>query len=91
MIRKSGNVKRRVQHYGYVFDYETADVLRNRDDSDAANCPPLPGLPSLYINNGGIVDDEKLEELCDQAVEDRKGWDLLASVIERVRRFIFLS
>jgi hypothetical protein len=26
----SGNVKRRVQHYGYVFDYETANVLRDR-------------------------------------------------------------
>ena len=27
---ESGIVKRRVQHYGYVFDYKTADVLRDR-------------------------------------------------------------
>jgi hypothetical protein len=54
-------VKWRVQHYGYVFDYEIANVLRDRngitsDDnngdtdngdgiSNKACCPPMPALP----------------------------------------------
>ena len=31
--RSGGVISRRVQHYGYVFDYETSDVLR-RDDAE---------------------------------------------------------
>ena len=41
---EGGVVKRRVQHYGYVFDYKTADVLRDRP-ANGANCPKMPALP----------------------------------------------
>ena len=35
-----GNLKRRVQHYGYVFDYETSDVART--PTEIGIPPPIP-------------------------------------------------
>jgi alkylated DNA repair dioxygenase AlkB len=85
---KSGHVKRRVQHYGYVFDYESANVLRDRQDEDEngkAMCPPMPCLPEGYQNwNDGV-----LEDFMQKAVSDGSGWDVFAAIVERVRRYSF--
>jgi Alkylated DNA repair protein len=85
---KTGNVKRRVQHYGYVFDYETANVLRDRSgkDGEKAWCPPLPCLPEEYE---GCTDDE-LSCFIQDAVTNANGWYVLAGIIERVRRYKFV-
>jgi len=83
---KTGHVKRRVQHYGYVFDYETANVLREFDN-EKAMCPPLPCLPE---GNKGWTDGE-LEEFAEAAVRNGSGWDVLAAVVERVRRYSFAA
>ena len=85
-LSQSGNVKRRVQHYGYVFSYETADVVRDRDQSDGC-CPPLPAISKDQINgvNGNIDDYIK------KSISEGKGWDVLAGVIQRVRDFDFSS
>jgi len=42
-----GSLNRRVQHYGYVFDYQTAAVLRDPTQGSGRLgwvCPPMPGL-----------------------------------------------
>ena len=79
-----GQIKRRVQHYGYVFDYVSADVLRRDVESDtrgeASCCPPLPAVDCL---------EEALEECIAHRVTERRGWEVLAGVIERTRRFDF--
>ena len=77
----SGNVKRRVQHYGYVFDYETADVLRDRTKK-GADCPPLPALPPKL---------ENVDEYIQTSVSEGRGWEALAGVIERTRLHDFSS
>jgi alkylated DNA repair dioxygenase AlkB len=82
-----GQIKRRVQHYGYVFDYESADVLR-RGANDAkdvsSSCPPLPAV-DMKIDDS----DESLEEWIDRKVDERRGWQVLAGIIERTRRIDF--
>jgi alkylated DNA repair protein alkB family protein 8 len=75
----SGTVKRRVQHYGYVFDYETADVLRDRS-KEGADCPPLPALPCDFLNLEGYIE---------KSVSQGRGWEALAGVIERTRKHDF--
>jgi alkylated DNA repair protein alkB family protein 8 len=82
-LSQSGNVKRRVQHYGYVFSYETADVVRDRDQ-DSGCCPPMPAI-SKDGNN------DNLDDFIDNAISEGRGWDTLAGVIERVRKFDFFS
>lgn len=90
---QTGSVKRRVQHYGYVFDYETADVLRDRhvDSTGTRNenikslCPPLPVLPAGYESWTNI----QLQNFTNDAVRDGNGWDVLAAIIEKVRRHDF--
>ena len=95
---KTGIVKRRVQHYGYVFDYETADVLRDRGTKDTgiaggadekensnAMCPPMPVLPDGY----DAWSEDKLNKFAKDAIRDGNGWDVLAIVLERVRRYEF--
>lgn len=69
-------VRRRVQHFGYIFDYQTADVLRDRRPA-TAQCPPMPALPP----NG-----EDIEKSLTQYLEQGLGWHVLAGVIERTRR-----
>ena len=117
-----GMIRRRVQHYGYVFDYASSDVLRrdeydktsisnknnsnddeyNNDDgvinvmmessssSSLSNsaCPPMP---SMYPSQKLVVNmsNEEVERYIDSAVQDVKGWEALAGVIERTRRFNF--
>ncbi|KAL7548368.1 hypothetical protein ACHAWF_011657 [Thalassiosira exigua] len=51
-----GRIQRRVQHFGYVFDYESADVLRrgeggsiDGDGDDRSACPPLPAMASSRV------------------------------------------
>jgi alkylated DNA repair protein alkB family protein 8 len=92
LTQTGGHIKRRVQHYGYVFDYESSDVLR-RDDggpndtdgrgSDKSACPPLP---SMGANVANMTNDE-VEEWTERAVKDVKVWEALAGVIEKTRRF----
>ena len=78
----SGNVKRRVQHYGYVFDYETANVLRDRTQQ-GADCPPMPAVPSAVTETGCV------EEYIESSVREGRGWEALAGIIERTRRHDF--
>lgn len=73
-------VRRKVQHYGYVFDYQSADVLRDRSQS-GGDCPALPTLAPEASDD--------LESFLAQCASEGNGWDLLAGVIERVRRFDF--
>ena len=92
LTTSGASIKRRVQHYGYVFDYETSDVLR-RDDggpddtngrgSEKSACPPLPCMDA----NVAEMTDEEVETWTECAVKDVKVWDALAGVIERTRRF----
>eukprot|EP00934_Nitzschia_sp_Nitz4_P006164 Nitzschia sp. Nitz4//scaffold38_size140716//310//2943//NITZ4_003123-RA/size140716-processed-gene-0.50-mRNA-1//-1//CDS//3329550006//6154//frame0 len=67
----TGAVKRSVQHYGYVFDYQTADVLRDRQQP-GADCPPLPECTNY--------------ESSPEYVKQGRGWELLGNIIERTRR-----
>ncbi|GKY93049.1 hypothetical protein MPSEU_000273200 [Mayamaea pseudoterrestris] len=53
----NGTLKRRVQHYGYVFDYKTADVLRNRDEP-GADCPAMPAMLNLTTNSKQHLEEE---------------------------------
>eukprot|EP00980_Cylindrotheca_fusiformis_P015851 scaffold4637_cov128-Cylindrotheca_fusiformis.AAC.22 len=72
---QTGDVKRLVQHYGYVFDYKTADVLRDRS-GPGANCPPMPAVEG----------ENRLEE---QAADGR-GWEVLAGIIKKTRAYEFI-
>ena len=89
---KTGSVKRRVQHYGYVFDYETADVLRERNIDDANNdnlkacCPPMPSLPD---DGSTKWNSDEIDSFSEDCTKEGRGWDVLAVVIERVRRYEF--
>jgi alkylated DNA repair protein alkB family protein 8 len=92
---ETGAVKRQVQHYGYVFDYRTADVLRDRA-AKGAECPPMPAIlnEKLFEARNGqdgtqyMTDLERYNQLC---VESGEGWGLLAGVIEQTRCFDFGS
>ncbi|KAL3909579.1 MAG: hypothetical protein SGILL_008032, partial [Bacillariaceae sp.] len=78
---QTGAVKRKVQHYGYVFDYPTANVLRDRTgdtEQNPANCPPLPKVECDNVGN---------DEVMDELIKQGKGWDVLAHVIEKTRRY----
>jgi len=105
-----GQIRRRVQHYGYVFDYESADVLRRDEDEgeveveegtsngddgvssdkERSACPPLP---SMKTSRQSVLDmnDESVDQWIDEAVQDVKGWEALAGVIEKTRRFDFAA
>jgi alkylated DNA repair dioxygenase AlkB/SAM-dependent methyltransferase len=74
-------IKRRVQHFGYVFDYKTSDVLRDRQ-VHGADCPPLPKIASHY--KGATLEDHVVECLA-----QGRGWEVLAGVVERVRSHRF--
>jgi alkylated DNA repair dioxygenase AlkB/SAM-dependent methyltransferase len=95
-----GTVKRKVQHYGYVFDYQTANVLRDRVEDDRAKCPPMPSIAvaskrtkqrvTSSANHAAYRDtEETLEEYMERCVREGRGWELLAGVIERTRRHEF--
>lgn len=89
-------VRRKVQHYGYVFDYQTADVLRDRTQ-EGADCPPMPGLPNDVKEtfskcDGEDSDKKNLDFLLDysrECVDDGRGWEALAALVERTRRYEF--
>ncbi len=101
--QSGGSFKRRVQHYGYVFDYESSDVLRrDYDDDEEAKkdasryekektkhcCPPLPSIRPTRQSVLQMT-DQVVEEYITSAVAHVKGWELLAGIIERTRRFNF--
>ena len=77
---EGGIVKRRVQHYGYVFDYKTADVLRDRTEA-GADCPPMPKISKRHAQ-----DEAGIENYIMESLEQGHGWDVLAGVTERIRR-----
>jgi len=92
-----GYIKRRVQHYGYVFDYESSDVLRRDCDGKDGDeqkkrsaCPPLPSMDTSreVVSN---MTNEEVEQYISKSVKNVNGWELLAGVIERIRRFDFGS
>ena len=86
-------LRRKVQHYGYVFDYRTADVLRDRTQQ-GANCPPIPALPDNVKENLSSGDDQIdngssrdfLAEHIQACINDGNGWESLAGLTERTRR-----
>ena len=101
--QSGGSFKRRVQHYGYVFDYESSDVLRRDydDDEDVKKdasryekektkhcCPPLPSMRPTRQSVLQMT-DKVVEEYITSAVAHVKGWELLAGIIERTRRLDF--
>lgn len=75
-MSQTGAVKRLVQHYGYVFDYKTADVLRNRHQP-GADCPPMPQ-----------PEDEDPVHI-QKRIDEGHGWQVLADVVQKTRRFEF--
>lgn len=77
--KAGGNIKRQVQHYGYVFDYQTANVLRDRG-AEGANCPEMPALPA------NVQTERELEDHIIDSVKRGSGWEVFASVVERTRR-----
>ena len=85
----SGTVRRRVQHYGYVFDYETADVLRDRT-AKGGGCPPMPARPVLS-ESGGDDNHEDVEAYISSALKKWDSWGLLSGIIERTRSTNFAS
>jgi alkylated DNA repair protein alkB family protein 8 len=74
-------VRRSVQHYGYIFDYQTANVLRDNFD-----CPCLPAIPDDHDHD---MDTARLEEFLEHCLRDGKGWEILAAITERTRRYEF--
>lgn len=78
-MSQTGAVKRMVQHYGYVFDYKTADVLRDRSEP-GADCPPMPK-----------PEDEQDEVSLERRVDDGRGWQVLADVINQTRKCEFVT
>eukprot|EP00970_Alexandrium_tamarense_P008705 scaffold1665_cov270-Alexandrium_tamarense.AAC.3 len=90
-----GQIRRRVQHYGYVFDYKSSDVLR-RDEADEegkerSSCPPLPAVNPTEHGTVGEMTNDDIEEWIARKVNDVQGWETLAGVIERTRRHDFSS
>jgi alkylated DNA repair dioxygenase AlkB/SAM-dependent methyltransferase len=96
---EGGVVKRKVQHYGYVFDYRTADVLRNRAASMVASCPPLPSIrrhnctenncTEAMLNDSEMHIHETLESYTNRCIEQGRGWELFACIVARIRSFPF--
>ena len=87
---RGGSLKRGVQHYGYVFDYKTADVLRDRT-ADGADCPPMPGMKAAKSESSGASDASVVETYIADSLREGMGWDLLAGIVERTRRHEFSS
>ncbi|KAL3803107.1 hypothetical protein ACHAW5_001971 [Stephanodiscus triporus] len=94
-----GIIRRRVQHYGYVFDYASADVLRRDEGVDrledeggmkSSACPPMPSMWSSRRLVLAMSDDD-VKGYIDRAVHDVRGWNALAGIIERTRRFDFAA
>jgi alkylated DNA repair protein alkB family protein 8 len=93
-----GHVKRRVQHYGYVFDYQTADVLRDKTNPNA-DCPPMPQWINSCSSVSSDVDDNNniqkkkvlfSEEAMAACVNEGRGWPVLAGLCERIRCHTFV-
>ena len=90
---ESAAVRRKVQHYGYVFDYQTADVLRDRSQK-GAECPPLPAISNdlkdaLSRREQESNDCDLLLEYEGGCTKEGRGWEALAGLIERTRRYKF--
>ena len=82
-----GTLRRLVQHYGYVFDYQTANVLRDRT-VPCANCPPMPAVhQSSTTKMESLL---PLESYVKQCVQEGRGWEVLAGIIERTRQYPFV-
>ena len=87
-MSQTGAVKRMVQHYGYVFDYQTADVLRDRksssnNDSSRADCPPMPAMEDKTSST------EQGSPVVGNYVQNGLGWDVLAAIVDRTRKYAF--
>jgi alkylated DNA repair dioxygenase AlkB/SAM-dependent methyltransferase len=80
-------LRRAVQHYGYVFDYQTADVLRDRS-CQGADCPPMPALPNALQSpdSANPETEQQLEEFILRCLDEGRGWEVLAGVIQRTRQ-----
>ena len=81
---EGGIVKRRVQHYGYVFDYKTADVLRDKAADPTADCPPMPKWSS-----GDDCDNASFEDSLSRLVQEGRSWPVLAGIMQRIRQTDF--
>ncbi|KAL3944353.1 MAG: hypothetical protein SGBAC_001557 [Bacillariaceae sp.] len=81
-MSQTGDVKRKVQHYGYVFDYKTADVLRDRSQPGHSDCPPMPAMNEL-------TEKKATEDGLEADAKAGKGWEVLAGVAEKTRQYQF--
>lgn len=85
-------VRRAVQHYGYVFDYQTANVLRDKSQP-GADCPPLPAVPVEVTASSSSSESNHAETLLNsfigQCLDEGRGWEVFAGVIERTRQYDF--
>lgn len=82
-------VRRAVQHYGYVFDYQTADVVRNRS-LPGGDCPPMPAVPAeLLAEESDASEVRRLDGYIEACLDEGRGWEVLAGVLARTRRFSF--
>jgi alkylated DNA repair dioxygenase AlkB len=79
---KSSAVKRKVQHYSYVFDYETANIKRDQTEA-GSNCPPMPGLPEEFE---GVASEELLDKYVESCALVGQKWDAMAGIVEKVRQ-----
>jgi len=81
-----GVVRRRVQHYGYVFDYKTSDVLR----AETGLCPPMPAdktsQASCHQIQGAEDRGKDRHRQCAEGSFD-EGWSMLGSVTSRLRSY----
>ena len=83
-----------------MFDYETANVLRDRTAA-GAECPPMPQETynthdtnsNKSGNDSSVGGDDcvqlPLHERLEKASREGRGWDLLAGIIEKTRRHEF--
>lgn len=86
-LHGTGSLKRRVQHYGYVFDYASATVVEATNANATLNCcPPLPALSFQSYGSNTIYDDKyAIQSFLEESVAKLRGWDVFAGILDRIR------
>ncbi len=81
-------MKRRVQHYGYVFDYASATVVDSTNSSATLNCcPPLPAVVPVQDHEGNSNKHNTfhIQSFIEESVTKLRGWDVFAGILGRIR------
>jgi alkylated DNA repair dioxygenase AlkB/SAM-dependent methyltransferase len=87
-LHGTGSLKRRVQHYGYVFDYASATVVDSTNASATLNCcPPLPAVVPAHDHgsNSTTQDTFPIQSFIEESVTKLRGWDVFAGILDRIR------